>query len=123
MAYPRWLARLNRRLINPREVRRGRYPVVSHIGRSSGKTYQTPLDAFPTRDGYVMVARYGPDSDWVQNILAKGTAELRVDDDDHLLGSPRLVSQTEALQALAVDTPKDFTKARDFVLMTELPRD
>lgn len=123
MAYPRWLARLNRRLINPREVRRGRYPVVSHIGRSSGKTYQTPLDAFPTRDGYVMVARYGPDSDWIQNILATGTAELRVDGDDHLLGSPRLVSKIEALEALAVDTPKDFTKARDFVLMTELPRD
>ncbi len=123
MAYPRWLARLNRRLTNPREVRRGRYPVVSHIGRSSGKTYQTPLDAFPTRDGYVMVARYGPDSDWIQNILATGTAELRVDGDDHLLGSPRLVSKIEALEALAVDTPKDFTKARDFVLMTELPRD
>jgi deazaflavin-dependent oxidoreductase (nitroreductase family) len=119
MPYPRWVAQINKRLFNPREVRRGKYPVVTHTGRSSGKSYQTPLDAYPTQDGYVLVARYGPRSDWVQNILVAGTASLRIEGDEHALVSPRLVSQREALEALVSDPPKDFTKAGDFVLMDE----
>lgn len=119
MPYSRWMAQINKRIFNPREVRRGKYPVVTHIGRSSGKSYQTPLDAYPTKDGYVLVARYGPESDWVRNILAAGTASLHVDGDEHALGSPRLVSQEEALEALGSEPPDDFTKAQDFVLMSE----
>lgn len=121
MPYPRWLARFNKRMLNPREVRRGKYPVVTHVGRSSGRSYQTPLDAFPTKEGYVLVARYGPESDWVRNILAAGRATLRVEGQDHQLDSPRLVDQAEALSALVSGPPADFTKAEDFLLMDETP--
>ena len=118
MPYPRWLARINKRVFNPREIRRGAYPVVQHVGRTSGKSYETPLDAFPTKTGYVLVARYGPRSDWVRNILAGGTATLRVGDEEHVLDSPHLVSQREALDALvSEEPPADFTKAEDFLLM------
>jgi deazaflavin-dependent oxidoreductase (nitroreductase family) len=118
MPYPRWLAKINKRVFNPREIRRGAYPVVHHVGRASGESYETPLDAFPTKTGYVLVARYGPKSDWVRNILASGTATLRVGDEEHVLDSPRLVSQKEALDALvSEETPADFTKAEDFLLM------
>jgi deazaflavin-dependent oxidoreductase (nitroreductase family) len=118
MPYPRWLAKINKRVINPRQIRRGEYPVVTHVGRTSGKSYKTPLDAFPTRTGYVLVARYGPESDWVRNILAAGTATLRIDGEEHELDSPRLVSQEEALRVLVSEKPpEDFTKAEDFVLM------
>ena len=118
MAYPRWLAKLNKRVFNPRQLNKGTYPVVTHVGRRSGKTYRTPLDAYPTQTGYVLVARYGPKSDWVRNILAAGTATLRVGGDEHPLDSPRLVSQPEALGALVSDEPPaDFTKAEDFLLM------
>lgn len=118
MPYPRWLAKVNRRLFNPKAVTAGRYPVVTHVGRISGKTYHTPLDAFATETGFVMVVRYGPGSDWVRNILKAGSASLRIDGADHPLESPRLVSQDEALDALIADTPpKHFTKAEDFLLM------
>ncbi len=120
MPYPRWLAKINKRLFNPGQVRKGKYPVVTHIGRTSGHTYRTPLDAFPTKTGYVLVARYGPESDWVQNVLAAGEATLRVDGTEHLLGSPRLVDLDDALDALADDPPKDFTRAEDFLLMDQL---
>lgn len=120
MAYPRWLAKLNKRLFNPGQVRKGNYPVVIHLGRKSGNTYQTPLDAFPTKTGYVLVARYGPESDWVQNVLAAGEATLRVGGTEHRLRSPRLVHLDEALDALAAaDPPKDFTRAADFLLMDQ----
>ena len=119
MAYPRWLAKINSRLFNPREVRRGRRPVVTHIGRSSGTIYHTPLDAHPTRGGFVLVVRYGPDSDWVRNILTAGTTTLRVDGEDYPLGSPRLVSQEEAVDQLAprFEPDSDFLKADRYLLV------
>jgi deazaflavin-dependent oxidoreductase (nitroreductase family) len=118
MPYPRWLAKINKRVFNPRQIRKGEYPVVTHVGRTSGRSYQTPLDAYPTGTGYVLVARYGPKSDWIRNILAAGAATLRIDGEEHELGSPRLVSQAEALDVLVADElPADFTKAEDFVLM------
>ncbi len=121
MAYPRWLAKINKRLFNPGQVRRGKYPVVAHVGRKSGKTYRTPLDAFPTETGYVLVARYGPESDWVQNVLDAGRATLRVDGTDHALDSPRLVGLDQALDALsAPEPPRTFTSAEDFLLMDEV---
>lgn len=120
MPYPRWLAHINKRVFNPGQVRKGKYPVVTHVGRSSGRSYQTPLDAYPTKTGYVLVARYGPASDWVRNILAAQHASLRIGGEEHDLGSPRLVSLDEALEALLVDEPPaDFTKAEDFVLMDQ----
>jgi deazaflavin-dependent oxidoreductase (nitroreductase family) len=118
MPYPRWLARFNKRVINPRQVRKGKYPVVCHVGRTSGRSFETPLDAFPTRTGFVLVARYGPNSDWVRNILAAGTATLRVEGRDWGLDSPRLVNQEDAIAALiSEEPPADFTKAEDFLLM------
>lgn len=116
--YPRWLAKVNKILFNPGQVRKGRYPVVTHVGRRSGATYRTPLDAFPTTTGWVLVARYGPESDWVRNVLAAGAATLRVDGVDHRLDSPRLVGVDTAREALAAaEPPKGFTSAADFVLM------
>jgi deazaflavin-dependent oxidoreductase (nitroreductase family) len=120
MRYPRWLATINKRFFNPGQIRKGKYPVVAHVGRTSARSYQTPLDAYPTKTGYVLVVRYGPESDWVRNILAAGTATLRVGGEEYALDSPRLVSQEEALHALVSDEPPaDFTKAEDFLLMDQ----
>jgi len=120
MPYPRWLAHINKRIFNPGQVRRGKYPVVTHVGRSSGRSYQTPLDAYPTKTGYVLVARYGPESDWVRNVLSAGAATLHIGGLDHELRSPRLVSLDVAIEALLADAPPaDFTKAEDFVLMDQ----
>ncbi len=122
MRYPRWLAKINKRFINPRQIRRGVYPVVTHVGRTSGRSYRTPLDAYPTQNGYVLVARYGPESDWVQNILTAGIAALAINGEEHELNAPRLISQDEALSVLGTEEPPaDFTKAEDFVLMDEYP--
>ena len=122
MPYPTWLAKINKRVFNPREIKRGKRPVVIHVGRSSGTLYQTPLDAHATKRGYVLVVRYGPDSDWVRNILAAGTATLRVDGGEHQLESPRLVSQQEAVDDFdtGLDPGPDFFKAEHYLLMDQL---
>jgi deazaflavin-dependent oxidoreductase (nitroreductase family) len=86
------------------EVKRGKRPVLTHLGRSSGKTYQTPLDAHPVDDGYIFIINYGARSDWVQNILAAGTAQLTVDGETVELDSPRLVTKEVAWPQMAAGT-------------------
>jgi deazaflavin-dependent oxidoreductase (nitroreductase family) len=51
--------------------------VVVHRGRRSGRLYQTPVNVFAAEDGYVLALTYGPDTDWVKNVLAAGGCELR----------------------------------------------
>lgn len=77
------------------------------------------MDAHPTETGWVLVVRYGPRSDWVQNILSSGDATLRVQGIDHQLTNPRLVGLPEAREALSEghDPGKDFDKAADFLLL------
>jgi deazaflavin-dependent oxidoreductase (nitroreductase family) len=61
------------------EVRRGARPVLIHTGRTSGKTYRTPLDAHHPPDGYLFIPLYGPRTDWVKNVLAAQAARLSID--------------------------------------------
>ena len=97
MPLPKWLAQLNKHTFNKLEVKRGKRPVLTHVGRSSAKTFHTPLDAHPVAGGYIFMINYGARSDWVQNILAAGAAQLTVDDETIELESPRLVTKDVAL--------------------------
>ena len=53
------------------------FGVVMHRGRRSGRLYQTPVNVFVIEDGYVLALTYGPDTDWVKNVLAAEGCELR----------------------------------------------
>jgi deazaflavin-dependent oxidoreductase (nitroreductase family) len=64
--------------------------VVVHRGRRSGRLYQTPVNVFATAGGYVLALTYGPDTDWVKNVLAAGGCELRTRRGVIRLVSPRL---------------------------------
>ena len=64
--------------------------VVIHRGRRSGRRYQTPVNVFPAGDGFVFALTYGPDTDWVRNVLAAGGCELRTRGRTVRLVSPRL---------------------------------
>lgn len=66
------------------------FGLVIHRGRRSGNVYQTPVNVFAAEDGYVFALTYGPDSDWVKNVLAAGGCELRTGGQVIRLTSPRL---------------------------------
>jgi deazaflavin-dependent oxidoreductase (nitroreductase family) len=119
MPIPKWVAVMNRRFLNPRELKRGVRPVLTNVGRSSGKTYRTPLDAHRVDGGFIFIVLYGPDSDWVQNVLASGTASVAIDGAEFDLISPRLISKQDASQLLAETTkaPADFWKVSDYLHM------
>jgi deazaflavin-dependent oxidoreductase (nitroreductase family) len=90
----RRVARFNRRFLNPVFLRlAGHLPgfgIVSHVGRKSGRAYRTPVNAFRTDDGYIIALTYGLESDWVKNVLAAGSCELRTRGRRVRLSKPRI---------------------------------
>ena len=52
------------------------FAVVMHRGRTSGRMYHTPVNAFRRNDDYVFVMTYGPDVDWVRNVEAAGECDI-----------------------------------------------
>ena len=121
MPMPKWWGRVNKRVFNPLELARGERPVLTHVGRVSGTTYRTPLDAHPVEGGYLFILVYGTGSDWVRNVLAAGRAQLTIDGRDVALTSPRLVGEEEAWAALldTVSRPPKFLRITEF-LRTDL---
>src|SRR5262245_31655253 len=54
----------------------GPFSLVRHVGRRSGKPYETPIIVSPVIDGFVIELTYGPDVDWHKNVLAAGGCKL-----------------------------------------------
>ncbi len=119
MPMPLWWGHVNKRVFNPMEIKRGKRPTLTHVGRSSGRTYVTPLDAHPVDGGYLFILVYGSKSDWVQNILAAGVATLSRDGKSFELSNPRVISGDVAWPLLGEDVkpPPGFLKVNEFLQM------
>jgi deazaflavin-dependent oxidoreductase (nitroreductase family) len=76
MQLPQWLARFNRHFTNPiQRIWAGWAPtmgILEHVGRKSGKPYRTPLTVFSTDDGVAVLLTYGPNRDWLKNVMSAG---------------------------------------------------
>ena len=72
---------VSRAVIDPRQMRSAGKPgayasVICHRGRTSGRTYETPVGAVPTADGFVVALPYGRRVSWLRNVLASGSATI-----------------------------------------------
>jgi deazaflavin-dependent oxidoreductase (nitroreductase family) len=80
MPLPRGLARFNRRVTNhvmrPIARRLPGLAVVRHVGRRSGRIYETPVNVFHRDDDVFFALTYG-DSSWVDNVMAAGGCSIR----------------------------------------------
>jgi deazaflavin-dependent oxidoreductase (nitroreductase family) len=96
MPAPRSLARFNKRFTNRLTSKVAGYlpgfAIVSHVGRKSGRTYRTPVNAFRTDGGYIIALTYGAQSDWVKNVLAAGWCELQTRGRRVRLFDPQIVT-------------------------------
>ncbi len=97
------IRRLNRRFINPQQLRTAGQPgidtsVVHHRGHRSGTRYRTPVVAVPLDGGFVVALPYGPGADWVRNVMAAGSAALEHDGATVTVDRPRVVGTDEANQ-------------------------
>ncbi len=103
MTLPRWLARFNRRFINPRAAEGGQWPVLVHVGRSTGTNYRTPIGAIAVNGSYVTFVNYGRSTDWLQNVLAAGEAKLETDGETVAVARPRLIPFEAGLELIGAD--------------------
>lgn len=123
MPLPPALARFNRVVTN-RVARQGagRLPgfgIVRHRGRRSGREYRTPVNAFRTDDGYVFALTYGPDADWVRNVVADKGCVLETRGDTVTLTDPRIVhDESRSAMPAAVRTILGLIGANDFLYLT-----
>lgn len=94
MAAPQWLARFNKHVTNritgPLAPNLPGFGVVIHPGRKSQRTYRTPVNVFPRAGGFVIALTYGPNSQWVRNVLANGGCLLESRGRTWRLTRPRL---------------------------------
>lgn len=95
MPIPDAVARFNRtatnRVTRPFAGRLPGFAVVHHTGRKSGRHYRTPVNIFPRPGGYIAALTYGPDRDWVRNVIAAGGCELEIRGKMIQVGEPEIV--------------------------------
>ena len=94
MPTPLWIGRLNKHTINvvakliaPRTPG---FALVIHRGRTSGRTYRTPVIVFRRGQQFVIHLTYGPNTDWVRNVRAAGGCEIITRGRRYQLGNPHL---------------------------------
>jgi len=95
MNLPRFLRSVNRVLTNPL-MRTFAWlvpplAVVHHVGRKSGRTYRTPVLAFPSARGVVIPMTYGRDVDWARNLVRAGGGAVEQMGRRVPVRSPRIV--------------------------------
>lgn len=93
--------RFHRAVGNPLQMRSagtvGTYAsVIRHVGRRTGRTYETPVWAAPTEDGFVIAIVYGSPTDWPRNVLANGAAAIVHDGRTYLVERPEIVPMASA---------------------------
>ena len=93
--------RVNRRVFNPRQMRTAGRPgayagIIRHVGRRSGRSYETPVVPLPTDDGFVILLPYGDRPDWVRNVLAAGRATIVHEGEEFAVVEPELCETVDS---------------------------
>ena len=78
---------------------RSSWGLLTHVGRRSGRVYETSLGASPYGDGFLLPLSYGLQADWYRNLMAAGTGTLAWRGRTYQLERPELISGPEAQRA------------------------
>jgi deazaflavin-dependent oxidoreductase (nitroreductase family) len=69
---------------------------VRHVGRRSGRTYETPVVAVEHDDGFLIALPYGERTDWLKNVVADGTASVVSHGRTFRVDQPQVIPMAEA---------------------------
>ena len=90
------LIRLQRAIINPKQMRSAGTPgayasVIRHRGRTSGRQYETPVGVVAADDGFLIALVYGSRTQWLQNVLASGSATIVHEGQTYEVDQPEII--------------------------------
>lgn len=96
--------------------------LLTHVGRRSGRSYQTSLGVTRYGDGFLVPLTYGARTDWYRNLLAAGGGTLAWQGNTHRVERPEVVSGPEAMRAwsLASRIVLRLAGVHDFVWLHRL---
>jgi deazaflavin-dependent oxidoreductase (nitroreductase family) len=89
--------------------------IVRHVGRHSGRTYETPVVAVAHEDTILIALPYGERTDWLKNVLAGGKADVVTHGRTHGVSQPQVIPMTEATSYFG---PKEQKLHRRFAVKT-----
>jgi len=97
----------------------GPFALIRHVGRRSGKPYETVIWAWRLGEGFVIALTYGPEVDWYRNMRAAGGGTLVWHRRVYRVGKPEPIDAKTALPAFPAAFRPLFrwTGMRDFVFM------
>jgi deazaflavin-dependent oxidoreductase (nitroreductase family) len=92
--------RVNRSVTNPRVMRTAgsaqtQTSVIAHVGRKSGRAYETPVDVISTTTGLLIALPYGTRVDWLRNVVAAGSATVLTHGDRVDVERPTIVATAD----------------------------
>jgi deazaflavin-dependent oxidoreductase (nitroreductase family) len=70
--------------------------VIRHVGRRSGRTYQTPVVAVQHDDSFLIALPYGERTDWLKNVLGTGSAAIMTNGHTYQVDRPEVIPMAEA---------------------------
>ena len=73
--------------------------VLHHVGRKSGLSYDTPVQGYPTSDGFIAAYAYSENPAWAQNLVASGKGQMTRGGKHYTISNPRRLGD-EGLQLL-----------------------
>ncbi len=73
-----------------------RTSVVRHVGRRSGRTYETPVIAVQHDDNFLIALPYGERTDWLKNVLGTGSAAIVTNGHTYEVDRPEVIPMAEA---------------------------
>jgi deazaflavin-dependent oxidoreductase (nitroreductase family) len=83
------------RFTRPMARRLPGFAILMHRGRSTGRTYQTPINVFRRGDDYFFFLTYGSDAQWVKNVLANGSCSIETRGRTVELTEPKLITDPD----------------------------
>jgi deazaflavin-dependent oxidoreductase (nitroreductase family) len=70
--------------------------VIRHVGRRSGRRYQTPVVVAQHDDSFLIALPYGERTDWLKNVLAAGSAAIVTNGHTYEVDRPEVIPMKEA---------------------------
>ena len=93
--YRRYVNRYLNPVTRPLARRLPSFAILTHRGRTSGRTYRTPINVFRRGDTYIFLLTYGSDVQWVKNVLASGSCSIETRGRVIKLVEPELITDPE----------------------------
>jgi deazaflavin-dependent oxidoreductase (nitroreductase family) len=94
------------------------FGILEYRGRTSGRTYRTPINVFRRGDFYVFALTYGADVQWVKNVVAAGGCTLRTRGREVRLVEPEVfVDPSRRLMPRVVRIVLRLDRATEFLRM------